>query len=84
MVPYVVSISIRYQFHTFAACEKAVLTEYPMRNFLSILLAVTYVYPALKKFMKVRFHPHTISYIVAYSIEVVSTREDIIHSLVCM
>ena len=84
MVPYVVSISIRYQFHTFAACEKALLAEYPMRNFLSILLAVTYVYPALKKFMKVRYDPHTISHIVVYIIGVISTKEDIIHSLVCM
>ncbi|XP_065900807.1 testis-expressed protein 264-like [Dysidea avara] len=39
-----------YQFHTFPACEKAVMTDYPKRNFLSFMLAVTYVYPALKKF----------------------------------
>ena len=52
------NVAVRYQFHTFPACEKAVMTDYPKRNFLSFLLAVNYVYPALKKFLAVRLHLH--------------------------
>jgi len=37
----------------FPSCEKVVVTDYPWRNHLSILLAVFFVYPALKKYMKV-------------------------------
>jgi len=49
------NIAVRYQFHTFPSCEKAVMADYPKRNFLSFLLAVNYVYPALKKFLSVRY-----------------------------
>ena len=46
-------ILLRYQIHTFSSCDMAIVTEYPWRNHLSLLLAIFFVYPALKKYIKV-------------------------------
>ena len=42
-----------YTFGSFPECKKALVTEYPYRNYLSILIAVKRVYPSLMQYIKV-------------------------------
>ena len=55
----------RLGFHlwTFPKCSEAVITEFPVRSFLSMYIAPMVVYPSLVKYIKVRAcaraHPMT-------------------------
>lgn len=42
-----------YSVWTFPKCTNAVVTEFPYRSMLSIIIAPSCVYPALKKYFKV-------------------------------
>ena len=44
-----------YKMWVFPKCSNAVMTEFPYRSMLSIIIAPSIVYPALKKYYKVRF-----------------------------
>ena len=43
-----------YSIWTFPKCSNAVITEFPLRSMLSIIIAPGRVYPALRKYFKVR------------------------------
>ena len=46
-------LSEGYQLYEFPQIERAVITDFPFKNFISILLAVWIVYPLLIQFFKV-------------------------------
>lgn len=46
-------VSEGYQLYEFPQVERAVITDFPFKNIISILLAVWIVYPLLNKFFKV-------------------------------